>query len=61
MRENWAQGIQVLHYGRRDNFARNKDWEAIFDRLIELKEHHGIPLGLLIQVRYVALATRTPT
>ena len=27
-----------------------RDWEAIFDRLIELKEHHGIPLGLLIQV-----------
>jgi hypothetical protein len=33
-----------------DNFARNKDWEAIFDRLIELREQHGIPIGLLIQV-----------
>ncbi|MGO7508304.1 radical SAM protein, partial [Rhizobium johnstonii] len=33
-----------------DNFTRNKDWEAIFDRLIELKELDGIPLGLMIQV-----------
>ena len=33
-----------------DNFARNKEWEAIFDRLIELRETDGIPLGLMIQV-----------
>ncbi len=33
-----------------DNFARNKDWEAIFDRLILLRERDGIPLGLMIQV-----------
>src|SRR5205814_7946937 len=33
-----------------DNFARNKEWESIFDRLIELKEKDRIPLGLLIQV-----------
>ena len=30
--------------------ARNKEWEAIFDRLIELREKGGIPLGLMIQV-----------
>ncbi len=24
-----------------DNFARNKNWEAIFDRLIDLRENHG--------------------
>ena len=33
-----------------DNFARNRDWEAIFDRLIALREIDGIPLGLMIQV-----------
>ena len=49
VRANWAQGIHKF-FITDDNFARNKDWEAIFDRLIELKEHHGIPLGLLIQV-----------
>ena len=24
-----------------DNFARNKNWEAVFDRLIDLRENHG--------------------
>jgi len=49
VRANWAQGIHKF-FITDDNFARNKDWEPIFDRLIELKEQHGIPLGLLIQV-----------
>jgi radical SAM superfamily enzyme YgiQ (UPF0313 family) len=49
VRANWAQGIHKF-FITDDNFARNKDWEAILDRLIELKEQHGIPLGLLIQV-----------
>ena len=49
VRMNWAQGIHKF-FITDDNFARNKDWEAIFDRLIELKERHGIPLGLMIQV-----------
>jgi hypothetical protein len=30
--------------------SRNKEWESIFDRLIELREKDGIPLGLMIQV-----------
>ncbi len=33
-----------------DNMARNKNWEPIFDRLIELREKEGIKLKLLIQV-----------
>ncbi|ULJ72611.1 B12-binding domain-containing radical SAM protein [Rhizobium gallicum] len=49
VRMNWAQGIHKF-FITDDNFARNRDWEAIFDRLIELKERHGIPLGLMIQV-----------
>ena len=49
VRLNWAQGIHKF-FITDDNFARNRDWEAIFDRLIELKEQHGIPLGLMIQV-----------
>ncbi|MBY5520584.1 B12-binding domain-containing radical SAM protein [Rhizobium leguminosarum] len=49
VRMNWAQGIHKF-FITDDNFARNKDWEAIFDRLIELKERDGIPLGLMIQV-----------
>jgi hypothetical protein len=49
VRENWKQGVSKF-FITDDNFARNKDWEAILDRLIWLKEEQGIPLGLLIQV-----------
>ncbi len=49
VRMNWAQGVHKF-FITDDNFARNKDWEAIFDRLIELREKDGIPLGLMIQV-----------
>jgi len=49
VRMNWAQGIHKF-FITDDNFARNRDWEAIFDRLIELRENEGIPLGLMIQV-----------
>jgi len=48
VRLNWADGVHKF-FITDDNFARNKDWEAIFDRLIELREG-GIPLGLMIQV-----------
>jgi radical SAM superfamily enzyme YgiQ (UPF0313 family) len=49
VRLNWAQGIHKF-FITDDNFARNKEWEGIFDRLIELREKDGIPLGLMIQV-----------
>ena len=49
VRLNWAQGIHKF-FITDDNFARNREWESIFDRLIELREKDGIPLGLMIQV-----------
>ena len=49
VRLNWKQGIHKF-FITDDNFARNKEWESTFDRLIELRERDGIPLGLLIQV-----------
>ncbi len=49
VRLNWAEGVHKF-FITDDNFARNRDWEAIFDRLIELREKAGIPLGLMIQV-----------
>src|SRR5271166_2622294 len=49
VRLNWAQGIHKF-FITDDNFARNREWEAIFDRLIELREKARIPLGLLVQV-----------
>ena len=49
VRLNWAQGIRKF-FITDDNFARNREWEGTFDRLIELRERDGIPLGLMIQV-----------
>jgi len=49
VRLNWAQGIHKF-FITDDNFARNRHWEEIFDRLIELREQARIPLGLMIQV-----------
>ncbi len=33
-----------------DNFARNKDWEPIFNRIIELRERDGLNIKMIIQV-----------
>jgi hypothetical protein len=49
VRLNWASGIHKF-FITDDNFARNRNWSAIFDRLIELRERERIPLGLMIQV-----------
>lgn len=49
VRANWAQGIRRF-FVTDDNFARNKNWEDILDRLIELREGEGIPLRLILQV-----------
>ncbi len=49
VRLNWSHGIHKF-FITDDNFARNKAWEEIFDRLIALRETDGIPLGLMIQV-----------
>jgi radical SAM family protein len=49
VRLNWKHGVHKF-FITDDNFARNKDWESIFDRLIDLRENHGIPIALLIQV-----------
>jgi hypothetical protein len=49
LRLNWAHGIHKF-FITDDNFARNRDWEAIFDRIIKLREIDGIPIGLMIQV-----------
>ena len=49
VRDNWAQNI-TRFFITDDNFARNKEWEAIFDRLAKLREVDKIPLGIMIQV-----------
>jgi radical SAM family protein len=49
IRENVKQGLRSF-FITDDNFARNKDWEAILDRIIHLKEVEKLKIGFLIQV-----------
>ncbi len=48
IRENAAQKIHRFLITD-DNFARNRDWEKIFDRIIKLREE-GVKVRLLLQV-----------
>jgi hypothetical protein len=49
IRANAAQGI-CRFFITDDNLARNKNWEEILDRMIQLREGEGIYLRLMIQV-----------
>jgi radical SAM superfamily enzyme YgiQ (UPF0313 family) len=49
LRKNFEQGIDRF-FITDDNFARNKDWEIIFDRIIKLREQDGMDIRFLIQV-----------
>jgi len=49
LRKNFEQGIDRF-FITDDNFARNKDWEPIFDRIIKLREEDGMDVRFLIQV-----------
>ncbi len=49
VRANLAQGL-CSFFITDDNFARNRKWEAILDRLIELREAEKLKFGLIIQV-----------
>ncbi len=49
IRENYAQGIRRF-FITDDNFARNRVWEALFDRMIRLRVGAGLKIGFTIQV-----------
>jgi radical SAM superfamily enzyme YgiQ (UPF0313 family) len=49
LRMNRAQGVKRF-FITDDNFARNKDWEAIYDRIIKLREEDGMDVRFMIQV-----------
>ncbi len=49
IRLNWAQGVRRF-FITDDNFARNKDWEPIFDRMIRLRVRDKIKISCIIQV-----------
>jgi radical SAM superfamily enzyme YgiQ (UPF0313 family) len=49
VRINHAQGLRSF-FITDDNFARNKHWEAILDRLIHLRQVEKFHIGFIIQV-----------
>jgi radical SAM superfamily enzyme YgiQ (UPF0313 family) len=49
IREHLSENIRNF-FITDDNFARNKDWESIFDRLIDLRELDRLDIKFMIQV-----------
>ncbi|HEY6996028.1 MAG TPA: radical SAM protein [Xanthobacteraceae bacterium] len=49
IRDNYVQGIRRF-FITDDNFARNRDWEPLFDRLIALRAGDCPKIGFTIQV-----------
>ena len=49
LRANVAQGINSF-FITDDDFARNRQWEPIFDRIIQLREREHLPISFSIQV-----------
>src|SRR5215467_3166130 len=60
IRTNLAQGVSWF-FITDDNFARNKDWEAIFDRIIEVREDvKATPHDLKIIIQVDTLCHKNP-
>jgi hypothetical protein len=57
IRENASQGVEIF-FITDDNFARNKDWEDILDRIIRLKRVEKLKIRFIFQVD--ALAHKIP-
>ena len=55
IRINAAQNIQRF-FITDDDFARNKNWEAILDRLIWLREEQGFKFKVTLQSRRLRAA-----
>jgi Radical SAM superfamily len=49
VRENYAQGIRRF-FITDDNFARNRQWEPLLDRMIKLRVEDRLKIGFTIQV-----------
>ena len=53
VRANLAQGVHNF-FITDDNLARNQRWEAIFDRLIKMREEEGLVIRIVAQVDTMA-------
>ncbi len=50
IRHNYYENGITFYFFTDDNFARNKNWEGIFDVLIKLREEEKIPVEFMMQV-----------
>ena len=50
IRSNYYENGITFYFFTDDNFARNKNWEAIFDVLIKLRTKENIPVEFMMQV-----------
>jgi radical SAM superfamily enzyme YgiQ (UPF0313 family) len=50
VRRNYQQHGISFYFFTDDNFARNQNWEAIFDALTRLREEENIPVEFMMQV-----------
>ena len=50
VRRNYHENGITFYFFTDDNFARNKNWEAIFDVLIRLRKEENIPIEFMMQV-----------
>ncbi len=50
IRKNYAENGVSFYFFTDDNYARNKNWEKIFDALIALREEENIPVEFMMQV-----------
>lgn len=53
VRANLAQGLHNF-FITDDNLARNQNWEAMFDRLIKMREEEGLNIWIVAQVDTMA-------
>ena len=53
VRANLAQGVHNF-FITDDNLARNQNWEALFDRLIKMREEEGLHIRIVAQVDTMA-------
>ena len=57
IRAGYAQGVRS-YFITDDDFARNKNWEAILDRIIELRNREGLKINIIMQVDTVSYKIR---
>ncbi len=50
IRKNYRENRITFYFFTDDNFARNQNWEAIFDQLIKIRTEDKIPIEFMMQV-----------